>query len=195
MIAVIGHGCSPDDKGWGEEIDAMPVVRLHDWSWQNADDFGSRCDYGVLPGPWKGRALKEATQAPDEAWLLYDLPGTVEWKDKPEEHLGKPVVSYFAHEITAPLRERGLVPSRGTCAVWMAYQATGIKDIVLVGFDSILSGLTKQYSRNWPNPVPRRDLGSPGTGRHNHALECDVLLKWAEDHGITLHVADEEWPI
>src|SRR5690348_13506325 len=42
---IIGHGASPKGKGWGSGIDEHTVVRLKNPSWQNKEDYGTRCDY------------------------------------------------------------------------------------------------------------------------------------------------------
>jgi hypothetical protein len=75
MISVIGHGRSPENKGWAERIDGSRfVIRMWDWNWQKPSDYGTRYDYGVLemlPGItevfWRDNKLTPAI-----GWLAYD---------------------------------------------------------------------------------------------------------------------------
>lgn len=46
---VVGHGRSPEGKGWGALIDsAACVLRMWNWEWQTAEDYGRRYDFGLI---------------------------------------------------------------------------------------------------------------------------------------------------
>lgn len=44
-VHIIGHGSSPKGRAWGSHIDEHVVVRLKNPFWQNAEDYGTRCDW------------------------------------------------------------------------------------------------------------------------------------------------------
>jgi len=187
VLVVIGHGASPDGKGWGVEIDKHPVVRMHDSFWQEPSDWGARCDYTVLPGPWGPKIYTMPTRTPNRAWMLYTLPMQRKgWKIR-KAMAGRPIVPQRISDECRSIYSEGFVPTRGLCAIIMAHKVLKATDIMLIGFDSILSGVTKPYSQRVPKEIS--EVVTPGdvcNRRHHFELERECLFSWASEAKVNL---------
>lgn len=193
-IAVIGHGISPAGRGWGNRIDSLPVVRMHDWHWQGKEDYGTRADYIVIPGPWGRKPFKSMQNDPPAAaaYLLYAF---AKRKAYPEFFKERPVLRYRAQKLAKPVFAGGFVPTRGLCGILMAADATGAREIVLAGFDSLLEGGQTLYAPDSGVTFDAQYLGKPvcDRGRHDYALEAAFLSDWATRHSIFLIHATDLW--
>lgn len=181
MICIIGHGPSPVGRGWGPRIDAQTVVRMHDWAHQPAEDYGSRCDHAVLPGPWLDRALGQLGRAPICAWWIYMLPGRRPRIPIPATVLGVPTRAIeVAIEMDAP------APTRGLCAAAMSAATFPEEEIVLVGFDTLRAGAATQYPDWYGMKIGEDRIGRSANHRHDFAAERAALahlprVRHAED--------------
>lgn len=186
-IAIIGHGASPAGKGWGSRIDSMPVVRMHDHGWQSIEDYGTRFDYGILPGPWFEKALTDAHRAPSEGWLCYVLP-----TQKPKRI--PPMIDYcpvFRADAAVAEFARPMLPTRPTRGVAGAIVAGEVLQpdaLVLVGFDSIFAEQWTPHAEGSDTP-PKFEgpaLYDANGICHDFRLERAALLSWARSRGVAL---------
>lgn len=181
-ITVIGHGKSPQGMKWGADIqEASPVLRMHDYGWQNVRDYGSRTDYIVWPGPWRpGKVTANASGRPSVAWLCYTFGRA---HDIPAHFNGKPVIQIdlrWACERLSPF-----VPTRGTAGVLMAI-ALGVKTIRLVGFDSIRSGRITDYAKGAGWLKDGQKVGDRSNARHDYQAERELILSHAGESNVVL---------
>lgn len=193
-IAIIGHGPSAEGKGWGPAIDALPVVRMHDWRWQPLADYGRRLTYITLPGPWGRRALRETVDAPLNGFLLYQHPTTRQYE--PDWFRGKPVYSFPMKAICAPLIRAGYVPTRGLAGILMAIEVAKPTAVVLVGCDNVVNGVIDSYAPSCPAERTPQDDGNEvdDQSRHHMGLERALLLERLKARGVELIVAGQGWP-
>jgi hypothetical protein len=187
-IVIVGHGPSPVGKGWGAEIDRHIVVRAHNWEWQGAADYGSRCDYGILPGPWFKKAVGEIVRPPSTGWLMYQSKRGKPLKP-PAEIAGARVLTHsltFLHDRLAPHR-----PTRGLAGfVMAALQFSGIdRDFVLIGLDRMRTGEFTPHApdcQTYRAAVGKGDTPADVGVHHSSAKERDVLREFAAAHGLRL---------
>lgn len=175
-IAVIGHGPEPVGQGWGTDIDAHDrVVRLHDWDWQDAGDYGTRYDYGVLPGPGIARALKSAVRAPENGWLVYSPYQPLDRAYVTDGIMGRPVLDVRDHAIAwferlarfnaRSFRGRAAL-TRGASAILLTAHVLSPTELTLVGFNNIIEG---RFGSGYPAACPaQNDFDHPGQ-EYNHA--------------------------
>lgn len=146
---VIGHGKSPDGRGWGSRIDsAQRVVRMWNWHWQSPADHGTRYDWGLLEvHKLSMRDWKEHNQAkPQSGWIASlllkyrdmqkDLPDTARVVDQrqwlqmlPHNHQGCGATGQW--QLT-----RG-----GIAACWAVMSAREGDEVILVGCDNLRAGV------------------------------------------------------
>lgn len=204
-VAVIGHGKSPEGRGWGPKIDAYDaVVRMWDCHWQTQQDHGARYDYG----------LYEAHPRLAESFNLYR---------RLEPRLG-----WIASILMSPERSR-LVPrtelvwqepwcvrgramggvgvtgrlqlTRGTIAtLWSLERCERGGELLLVGFDNVRARITltqqEGYSQSYlrmPGAFPFHGYvpGKTKQGNHDFAVEEQIIQQVAAERGVTVrHAAD-----
>lgn len=191
-VFVIGHGASPQGKGFGELIDASEgVVRLHDWHWQleRPEDYGCRCDVAVIPGPWFDRARGEVEQVPAKSWACYTLEGQKRGRNYPPELFGRPL-KVVTKEIDDAFRWlRPFVPTRGGAALILASMTYPDARIVGFGFDSLVARYQTPYADDCPagaNPVYLRMLGQEKNSRHDFSREIFGVARWFRLRGRSL---------
>lgn len=194
-VAVIGHGPSPEGRGWGHLIDgSATVVRMHDWHRQPAADYGQRCDFAVLPGPWLLRALGQVERPPRDGWLVYRLPGR---DGAPvSEHLAGLRAFWHEDDLAPALAPLGdFAPTRGLMGlVMMALRLTALKRIVAVGMDSIRAGVLSGYPAWYGAQPPAAYIGQTRNPRHAADLEKIALVRLAEITGVEIVHAEDIWP-
>jgi hypothetical protein len=205
QTVIIGHGRSPEGKGWGEKIDAADVViRMWDCGWQSEEDYGTKYDFGfyeIAPGLTE-KVVQFRKREPSRAWigsLLFKrgkvLPYTfqvdqTEWNNRCRRMggIGKTGRLQF---------------TRGTIAAcWAITQLEEGDAVVLVGYDVIRVGITPKVEEAF-SPEYRRN---PGTfsfngwvadqtkfGNHDYAIERPFLESMATSRGISLYFAQDVW--
>jgi hypothetical protein len=100
LTAVIGHGRSPEGRGWAPRIDACDVVvRMWDWHWQSAD-YGTKYDYGLFEVHWTILQNFQAhnQRTPAMGWIASDIrileergqPLNAEKRDRPQRARPRP---------------------------------------------------------------------------------------------------------
>jgi len=207
-FAVIGHGKSPVGKRWGHHIDAYDtVVRMWDWHWQDAEDYGSKYDYGffeahssVLP-----LFLKSNKRTPSQNWIgsLWNIKSFVDLpKNVPKGSILFDPAPYAkkATRMGACGTKKELTLTRGTiAALWAIHNATSV---TLVGFDNVVAKLCLPINDGFPQayihePTTFTFLGyAPGQqrhGGHDFGFERALLEHVASDRDVELVFSQEVW--
>lgn len=203
-IVVIGHGRSPEGRGWGEKIDACTVIRCWDWEWQSLADYGERYDYGVLALiPFSIRPFLETTKSmPAVGWLGYARArDPIDMSRLPKMQ----IIDQRYRDLA--VKELGAKPSfnltRGCAAACWAIDAAD-DSVVLVGFDNLKVRKALELEDAFPDPVKENwDQWHPGwrgklynthrQGSHDIAVERPLLEHLARDRGVKLNFAEEIW--
>lgn len=207
-VVIVGHGRSPEGRGWGRKIDRCSlVVRMWDWlPWQDAKDYGRKFDIGLFeidphftatfwrhkqadPAMfWIGSVLSrpERCRIPEGTALVHQEP----WND-----IGKQM---------GGIGETGdLQFTRGTIAACWAIENSAPGDrIILVGFDNVKRGRTLSIEEGF-SPAYRENPGSLSfrgyreeetkQGNHDFAVELPVLKHLATGHRVRLVFAEDVW--
>lgn len=211
-IVVVGHGRSPEGKGWGSRIDqCSTVVRMWDWApWQGLSDYGEKYDYGLFVLTPKGLHVFQQHNKviPSRGWLAY---------------MGKPVNGKLPNSVPvelvdpAPWCEMGLAAggaglsgrltmTRGFVAAAWAIGKAKTEPVVLVGFDNVLAQTNKPVSESfcpeyWKLFNGRFDdkldkaypTGQPKTETHDMGVELPLLYALATKHKVHLEFAQRIW--
>lgn len=189
-LAIIGHGPSPVGEGYGQLIDSMDcVLRFHTCDLQDPIDYGTRYDYGVLPGPWgTDRIQRETIRLPAKAWLVYLLHNQRRPRNYPDQVFGLQT-HVEEEEITRLLGDMELPPTRGLCAILLAAYFLKPENIWLVGFDSLLLGRVMQYHEKYdPRAarMPEEYIGQIRNARHDFEIENKKLQLISEEYNIQI---------
>lgn len=209
-IAVIGHGRSPEGRGWGSAIDTCDlVVRMWDWEWQAPADYGRRFDHGIVAlNPRQLEAWqKRHGAAPAVSWLGFMRDGVA------AHPAMEPVNPARWNEIAAKLRTPGKSRSfnltRGcAAAAWAIKTARAAGDVVLVGFDNRRRGrllseeeaFSPTYLAHYDATYPdwRRwsgyQAGETRCGSHDIAVERKLLGVLCAEAGNAMSFAEDLWP-
>jgi len=209
VTAIIGHGRSAEGRKWGPRIDRCNmVVRMWDWHWQSADDYGSRYDVGLfeISNGLIDRFRQYNRRRPARCWIAsflwrlsreYAPPGRVEIVDQRRwTEIG---VQQFGGAGT---RDK-LQFTRGTIAACWAIEAAAVGDtVMLIGFDNVLAakalpieeGFSKVY-RAEPSTFHFDGYAEGETryGNHDFTVELPVMRFLAAHRGINLVFAQQEW--
>lgn len=207
--AIIGHGRSPEDKGWGKQIDQCDyVLRLWDWTWQPPIDYGSRFDIGMyeIAAPHMKQFMTYNDANPTLHWIAVII--------KHNSYFGPLVagtdlfdISYWEEMGKIMGAEGGCKPGvfrfqRGAVLACYAMVKLPITRCILVGHDntrareamSIEEGHNPIYVDS-PVCLSFRDY-EPGLtkyGHHDYAMEGEVLSKIAHERSIELVHAQDIW--
>lgn len=214
FTVVVGHGRSPEGRGWGKLIDSADrVVRMWDWSeWQAPADYGMDYTHGVFV---LTRKQIEIFWEHNKAWP------TVGWL----AFLGKPTGGLLPNNTTlidptpwtklAQERFGGagirgtLTLTRGTQAACWALDTSGPGDqVVLVGFDNVVRRTNmeveaafcpaywKLYNDRFPNKDEKVYVYPPNqplTNTHDMRVESPLLHLYAEKRQIKFAFAQNIW--
>lgn len=210
-IAVIGHGRSPEGKGWGKRIDACSaVIRMWDWDWQEPKDYGKKYTHGLFVLTSKGLAAftNNNKHTPSKGWLAYNgkladgcLPnGTELITARRWVKLGK---FFGGVGLTGEL-----TLTRGTVAACWAIENCERRDgnvVVLVGFDNVFQGINlpvteafppkywEEYCQHWAGKMEAYPENEPQTATHDMRIEAPLLRTLAERNNVALQFAQEYW--
>lgn len=206
-IAIVGHGRSPEGKGWGAKIDACTVVvRMWDCHWQWTTDYGCKYDYGyfeISPRQWQ-RFSEHNCRTPTQGWVGGKVKAKSIGVILPAKTTIVPSVRWV--ELGQLMGGRGkggrLTLPRGVVAACWALERFRPKHCVLVGFDFTYQGKTLSIEESFPAQY----LREPSTGPfkhyvahsrvynyHDHAIERPLLVEIARRSGTQLSFAQEVW--
>lgn len=190
IVAVIGHGPSPEGRGWGPAIDACDfVVRMWECGWQAPADYGTRYDAGVFtiwPNELKRFRAFRAAQPQPARWWAYDLRG-----------LGMAALTEPAEIMDPrPWNERarraggcGLAGrfelTRGGMAALHAIATLRPRRLHLIGFDTLRAGAQSErehaaaFAARYGATAVRLNNplapGAPRSGSHDFAAERRLI--------------------
>lgn len=208
-VAVIGHGRSPEGRGWGGKIDECDlVIRMWDCHWQTEADHGSSYDYGFLEATpsivrsfnqyrkrtphfgFVASALHRAGECrlPDTTTIVHQR----RWNEIGQRFGG----------IGATGR---LQFTRGTIAACWAIEALCFvgSSLVLVGFDNVHQGRALPIEKGFSEAYRAAESTSSFRGyiedsvrygNHDFSVEGPVLEYLCEKHGVRLEFAQDLWP-
>ena len=213
-VVVVGHGRSPEGRGWGDKIDSCgSVIRMWDWNWQNLQDYGCKYDLGLLEAhpsymlQWRRHNKHE----PARSWIA----SIVNNQPVHAKCLPEPYMLFDQQPWTDVGMEMGGVGStgrlrftRGSLAACWAIETLEPPELILVGFDSIRKG----YAQPTKEAFSPTYLTSPGTfsfshydlqvkengsttkhGNHDYAIELPVMEKLAAQHHTKIVWAEDIW--
>jgi hypothetical protein len=209
IAAVIGHGRSPEGKGWGVKIDACDaVVRMWEWQWQAPADYGTKYDYGlftvhpaVLPV-----FRRQNRRRPRLTWLAYRLSPFIAPPENcqvidPAEWLMEAV------RLGGSSSGSGLQLTRGTAAACWTMTSLSVTDLVLVGFDNIYLGTQLPWDQAFSpdysdlyfsyKQVNRTKPWAAGCSKsvtHDLAVERPLMESIAKRRLVSLQFAQDFWP-
>jgi len=204
---VIGHGRTPVGQGWGPKIDACDaVIRLWDWDWQDAEDYGCKYDYGYfeLSPRQLDRFHLHNKRTPTINWLGgwlkqrdYPLPpNTIVVDPLPWVRLGLALGGIGTKgKLTFT---RGVV-----AAAWAIDCLASAGDlIVLVGLDNVRAGKAISIEEGYPEaylrtasigPFKSYTGGVTKYANHDYAIEGPVLATLAKRKRVELAHAQDVW--
>lgn len=205
MIAIIGHGRSPEGRGWGDRIDQCLTVRMWDWQWQDRRDYGTRYDYGFFEAhPLMMRAFAtNRTGDPAIGWLASVL-GDLKRCIVPDgtDLIRQDRWTDLGRQMGGMGRTGNLKFTRGTIAACWAIESGLDDEVVLVGFDHVRAGRTFRLDQAF-SPAYRNNPGTfsfkahrggvDKAGNHDFAIERPVLVCLARMNGIKLSFAQDVW--
>lgn len=212
FTAVIGHGRSPEGKGWGKTIDQYErVIRMWDWNWQATADYGKKYDYGLFAVYPRGMQIfyKHNVSNPTKGWLAYLLkpPGCT----LPDNYVKVDPARWTerAKAMGGTGKSVGkLNLTRGTAAAcWAIETSPSGSFVTLVGFDNVYECRNlpwdeafspqytdvylKEFGQNKDRSYPE---GETKTLTHDMVIERPLLMALAEYHGVALNFAQNLWP-
>lgn len=211
LTAVIGHGRSPEGKGWGRWIDnADRVIRLWNWQWQDPADYGSRYDWGLLEihsciGEWKQHNQRQ----PSQGWVasLLQMGSDLLAIVPPDAVIVDQQESFLRH-IPQAMRGKGEtgrwhLTRGGVAACWAISTSRSGDSIVLVGFDNVNGGYALPAEAAFA-PVYQDSPGFWGLngykagatkeGNHDYPAERRLIEYLAERRGVSLAFTQDIWP-
>lgn len=206
---MIGHGRSPEGRGWGPEIDACGlVVRMWDCHWQPAQDYGTRYDFGMVAlnhgqiAAW----MKFNERSPARGWLGFLREGTMA---RPGFETVDPANWNRMARLLGARRQGGRFNLTRGCAAlcWAIERAGKGGEVVAVGFDNLRRGWLLPVDEAFPaDYLAHYDRAFPGwrggygyqsgadtCGSHDIAVERWLVGTLADSRGVTVHPAGDLW--
>lgn len=210
MTAVIGHGRSPEGRGWGDRINsASQVIRMWNWHWQSTDDYGSRYDWGVIEAhkvtirDWMAHNQRQ----PAKGWIAsllmryrgmdQELPPSARLVDQENWLKMQRPDDRGCGETGRWQLTRG-----GIAACWAIMNAEPGDRVVLVGFDVIRAGVSmaveKAFSLEYTQSSGFWGLdgwkaGDTKSGNHDYPAERRLIEFLGERASVKVAFAQDCW--
>ncbi len=196
-VAVVGHGPSGEGSGLGGEIDEHIVVRMINSSWQDANDYGKRYDYGLFAPP-----MEDVDRIPELGWWAYDPNNTVKngMEANAKTEYGVTLLNHApwvsrARLLGAKSDGCSFKLTRGCAAICAAISLLKPKELFLVGFDTIKAGATvsPHYGpeaqaefdvRMAGKPHEFKPAGHEREGAHDFAIEKRLVETYAGENKV-----------
>lgn len=208
-IAIIGHGRSPEGRGWGERIDACDrTLRMWDWSWQAPRDYGRKYSFGLIEAhPSTMESFRAHNKLrPTHGWVaskLWPRPYECGLPDNCDVFDQAPFAK-LAKDMGGIGETGNLQFTRGTVAATWAISGSRRGDrVVLVAFDNIVRGATLPIEEAFcekyrANPGSLAFVGYEGGqrkfGNHDYAIEYPFMRDLADAYDVDLVLAENIWP-
>lgn len=207
VTCVIGHGTTPQGRGWGEFIDvADRVIRMWECDWQAPVDLGVRYTHGILEDHYKvlRRFYAHNKETPSRGWVVSHLedhsvrarelstpPNSIVWDQRlwtQDPQLGQ-IVGGRGERVKWEL-------TRGGFAGCWALQTAAAGDlVVMIGCDNIEHGRAAPLSSAFPDAYLASPAcagvadyvgGAARTGNHDFAAEKRLLELLADMRQVVL---------
>lgn len=206
ITVIVGHGKSTEGRKWGAKVDeADRVIRMFNWDWQPAADFGTRYDLGFFE---IGANLikwfqKHNRRQPKEGWLASYLGPESQKLPERTEVIDQYRWTKMGREMGGIGATGNLQFQRGTIAAcWAIERSLPGDEVLLFGFDNVVA--QKALSKNEGfSDVYLRDPatfhfkgyaeGETKSGNHDFVIEGAVLARLADRHGVTLSYSQTKW--
>lgn len=206
---VVGHGKSPEGRGWGKQIDAADLVlRMWDWHWQSERDYGRKYTVGFYEASmaWMPNFWKHNRHEPTDGWIASF------WGRGPK-HCKTPDRTTFVDQTPWCNRAKamgghGLSADRlnftrgGIAACWLIENSQPGDKVILVGFDNVRArvclpideGYSETY-RSQPSTFTFASYipGGPRHSNHDFSIEYPFMKRLAEERGVEVVFADDVW--
>lgn len=211
LIVIVGHGRSPEGKGWGPLINAADcVIRMWEWHWQEPDDYGTRYDWGLVE---THRKVLDKFNALNRHWpekgfiasKLYHTSKTL--GSLPPRSMIIDQEQWLQQEGKA-IKGVGLtglwqLTRGGVAACWAISRAAPGSTVVLLGFDNVRGGIALAPDAAF-SPVYQADPafwgmdaykeGETKEGNHDYPAERRLIeLVAARRGGVTVAFAQDFW--
>lgn len=210
VTVIVGHGKSPEGRGWGPRIDAADcVIRMWDWPWQEFSDYGIRYDWGVLETLAKVmRNWRQHNRAtPAAGWIVSLLDQYAGFlRELPARSIIVDQRDWLRHagsEAGVGTTGRWELTRGGIAACWAATRALPGETIVLVGCDNLREGVALPLEaafpaayRAHPGAWPFTDYrgGVTKYGNHDFPAERRLIQKLGLHRGAHVVFAQDVWP-
>jgi hypothetical protein len=207
IYCIVGHGRSPEGRGWSHEIDACDVViRMWDCAWQPPADYGTKYDFGLFEvHPTMMRTFSQfRRREPTQGWIgsVLHQPQRCRLPDR-TQLVDQERWSRLGMQMGGVGRTGRLQFTRGTIAsLWAIERARRGDTVVLLGFDNIRLGQTLALELAFCESY----RANPGTfsfsayrggetkhGNHDFAIEYPLMRKIAQRRGVKLRFAEDMW--
>lgn len=211
ITAVIGHGRSPEGRGWGERIDACGrVIRMWNWHWQVAVDHGTRYDIGLIEvhkstiADWR----EHNRNKPKDGYIASLL---MRYRNMIPE-LPKDAILLDQHRLWLKQQRRQdwgkgetgnwELTRGGIAACWAIDTAKEGDELVLVGFDVIKAGIAAPVEQAFSPEYMASDgffgmgcyvPGKTKEGNHDYPAERRLIEFLAARHAVKLSFAEDIW--
>lgn len=204
-VAIVGHGKSPEGRGWGPKIDAADyVVRMWNWQWQGEADYGVKYDFGLIENCPSiiSQFHKYNVRQPVRGWVVSDL-GPYKRGLPPEaEIINQKPWTDIGTAMGGVGATKHLQFTRGTVvACWAIEHAQPGDEVVLVGFDNVYCGTALAVKDGFSDAYVADPSGlsfvgyAPGRryGNHDFGIERPVMQHLADERGVKLTFSQDAW--
>lgn len=212
--AIIGHGKSPEGKGWAPLIDACErVVRMWDWQWMGPD-YGTRYDYGIIevhPGTMR-RFWEHNERTPAKGFVASYLwvPGPSPAKSEAARAREIAKARQRAPKLPVPTQvynQRDWLDGEGACiggvgetgrweltrgafaACWAIITSSPGDTVLLVGFDNLYAG----YTLPMGDAFPAAYLADPASAKFSDYFDGQTKSgnhDFPAEHGLIEYLAE-----